>query len=324
MIRRLFRRRLITLFALIAGTALIAAACVTAQGALQQTSLPAQLARPAASSAPAQPAGGPALAGQAAAPRAAPAASSASDSNQAAQTSPATAASTLPLDRMVMRTAKLSLQVGDVEQALTRTREIAQAGGGFLSGTNTRLEQDRTVADLTLQVRADALDATLNALRGLGKVESETSSSQDVTEEYVDLDANLRNLQASESAILKLMDRAQRIEDVISLQRELTNVRGQIERIQGRKTFLERRTDMATVSVSLRLPPVDNGATSAGGFDPLAVARRGWTASLNLLRGVAEVVIMVAAFSWWLVPLLAIGLYVYLHRRPQPTTPAQA
>ena len=70
---------------------------------------------------------------------------------------------------------------------------------------------------------------------------TEASGSQDVTEEYVDLGANLRNLQASESAILKLMDKATQIQDVLALQRELTNVRGQIERIQGRKTYLERR-----------------------------------------------------------------------------------
>src|SRR5919199_6477793 len=185
---------------------------------------------------------------------------------------------------MVMRTARLSVQVPDVDQAIDRARQAAQAGGGFVSASNARVEQNRPLADLTLQVRADALDATVQALRALGKVETETSSSQDVTEEYVDLEANLRNLQASEAAILRLMDRAQRIEDIISLQRELTNVRGQIERIQGRKTYLERRTDMATVSVSLHLPPAENASRPGGGFDPLAVARRGWTASLNLLR----------------------------------------
>ena len=236
----------------------------------------------------------------------------------AAQSSTDASSGSLPsLDRMVIRNAKLTLQVPDVDQAVDRARQLAQAGGGLVAGSNTRLEQDRTVADLTLQVRADALEATLQALRGLGKVETETSSSQDVTEEYVDLDANLRNLQASESAILRLMDRAERIEDIISLQRELTNVRGQIERIQGRKTYLERRTDMATVSVSLH-PPGTESASAPGGFDPLAMARRGWNASLTVLRGAVEVLIVVAAFSWWLVPFLGIGAYLFLRRRPRP------
>src|SRR6185437_12892729 len=185
-----------------------------------------------------------------------------------------------PLDRMVIRTAQLAVEVGDIESSLAQVRQIAQHGGGFVSASTTRIEkvndQERTVADLTIQVRSDTVDSTLSALRALGKVNSESSGSQDVTEEYVDLDSNLRNLQASEAAILKLMDKATRIEDVLSLQRELTNVRSQIERIQGRKRFLERRTDMATIAVSLRLPPVEGSRAVVGGaWDPAAVAARG-------------------------------------------------
>ena len=140
-----------------------------------------------------------------------------------------------------------------------------------------------------------------------------------MTEEYVDLGSNLRNLQASETAILKLMDKATQIQDVLQLQRELTNVRGQIERIQGRKTYLERRSDMATITLSLRLPPVEASARPfTGAWDPAGVAQRGWQASLALLRGFAEVLIVVVAFSWWLVPFVALGAYVWLHRRRTP------
>ena len=237
------------------------------------------------------------------------------------------AAASQPLDRMVIRTAQLAVEVGDIEGSIAQVRQIAQQGGGFVSASNTRVEkvegQDRTVADLTIQVRSDTLDVAMSALRSLGKVNTETSGSQDVTEEYVDLDSNLRNLQASEAAILKLMDKATRIEDVLSLQRELTNVRGQIERIQGRKRFLERRTDMATIAISLRLPPVEASRPVLGGaWDPAAVAARGWQASLAVLRSLTEVVIVVLAFSWWLVPVLGAGWYVWKRRRGRPTAPA--
>jgi hypothetical protein len=227
---------------------------------------------------------------------------------------------------MVIRTAQLTVQVQDMESALAQARQIATRGGGFVSATNTRVEkvndQDRVVADITLQVRSDAADATLSDLRGLGKVTTETSGSQDVTEEYVDLTSNLRNLQASESAILKLMEKATQIQDVLALQRELTNVRGQIERIQGRKTYLERRSDMATITLSLRLPPVEV-SRPAGGWDPIGIAARGWQASLAVLRGAAEVLIVAVAFSWWLVPFVALGAYIWLQRR-RTTSPAQA
>jgi hypothetical protein len=230
------------------------------------------------------------------------------------------------LDRMVIRTAQLTVEVANMEEALAQARQIASRSGGIVSASNTHLErvndQDRMVADLTLQVRSEAADSAMSDLRALGKVTTEASGSQDVTEEYVDLGSNLRNLQASESAILKLMDKATQIQDVLQLQRELTNVRGQIERIQGRKTYLERRSDMATITLSLRLPPPPTAAPPFNGaWDPAGVAQRGWQASLTLLRGIADLVIVAVAFSWWLVPFVAAAAYVWLHRR-RPTTAA--
>jgi uncharacterized protein DUF4349 len=285
----------------------------------------AQPAVPAALPAPAS-AGGVAVGAPAAAVASDSAAQrSAVSGNSASTTLPDTSAQVL--DRMVIRTAQLTVEVPDMESALALARQIATRGGGFVSASNTHVErvndQDRMVADLTLQVRSDAADSTLSDLRGLGKVTTETSGSQDVTEEYVDLTSNLRNLQASETAILKLMDKATQIQDVLALQRELTNVRGQIERIQGRKTYLERRSDMATITLSLRLPPLE-ATRSTGGWDPIGVAARGWQASLAVLRGAAEAVIVVVAFSWWLIPFVALGGYVWLHRRrtPAPVTPA--
>jgi uncharacterized protein DUF4349 len=231
------------------------------------------------------------------------------------------------LDRMVIRNAQLTVEVpNNMEDAIAQVRAIANRDGGFVSASNTHFErvndQDRMVADLTVQVRSDAADSALSDLRALGKVTGETSGSQDVTEEYVDLQSNLRNLQASESAVLKLMDRATQIQDVLSLQRELTNIRGQIERIQGRINYLEHRSDMATISVSLRLPPPPSVEPPAGAWDPVGVAQRGWQASLTLLRGVAEAVIVVVAFSWWLLPFIAVGAYVWLRRRRPTAAPA--
>jgi uncharacterized protein DUF4349 len=228
---------------------------------------------------------------------------------------------------MVIRTAQLAVEVQDMEAALAQARAIASRAGGFVSASDTHVEkqndQDRTVANLTLQVRSDSADSAMSDLRALGKVTAESSGSQDVTDEYVDLDSNLRNLQASEAAILKLMDRATQIQDVLSLQRELTNVRGQIERIQGRKTYLERRTDMATITVALRLPTPAASQPVTGAWDPMATALRGWQASLSVLRATADVLIVVLAFSWWLLPLAAAGAYILVHRR-RPSNPPTA
>jgi Domain of unknown function (DUF4349) len=270
-------------------------------------------------------------------PAAARDASSSNAASQAAASPPLTtveqssAAAAQSLDRKVIRNGQLAIELPDtkMEEALNQIRTIAIQSGGFVSASSTHVErvdnQDRTVADLTLQVRSVAADSAINALRGLGKVLSETSSSQDVTEEYVDISANLGNLRATEAAIVKLMDKATQIQDVLALQRELTNVRGQIDRLQGRQRFIDNRTEMTTISVSLRPPAPEGSPRPTGGWDPGAVAQRGWQASLAMLRGAAELVIVVLAFSWWLVPFVAAGGYWLVQRRRgqrvQPAAP---
>jgi hypothetical protein len=118
------------------------------------------------------------------------------------------------------------------------------------------------------------------------------------------------------------MDRATQIQDVLALQRELSNVRGQIDRLQGRQRFIDNRTEMTTISVSLRLPPPASSTRPSGAWDPGAIAQRGWQASLAVLRGVAEAVIVVAAFSWWLIPLIALVAYVWMQQRRAPAPSA--
>lgn len=313
-------------------------ACSAVGSAIQrQSSAPAPTTAPPPAQAAAKPAALPASAStgalapaaEAVAPRVAGNAASASGSSQAADSSTVADSSAQILGRMVIRTAQLSIQVQEMEAALAQVRAIASRAGGFVSASDTHVEnvnnQDRTVANLTLQVRSDSADSAMSDLRALGKVTAESSGSQDVTDEYVDLDSNLRNLQASESAILKLMDRATQIQDVLSLQRELTNVRGQIERIQGRKTYLERRTDMATITVSLNVPAPASAQGQGGPWDPIATAARGWQASLTVLRAAADVLIVALAFSWWLIPLVIAGAYiVYQRRRPVATAPPAA
>ena len=319
-------RRLLTTLGLLALTSAVACSALHAPSSGDAPAATSAPAAPAALNARAAPqAGGAPVTGVAANAGTVAAQAPVAAASPAAQPSDAVVvdSSAQILDRMVIRTAQLTVEVQDIESALSKARDIASSAGGFVSASNTHSEradnQDRTVADLTLQVRSDSADSAISQLRALGKVTAENTGSQDVTDEYVDLDSNLRNLQATESAILKLMDKATQIQDVLSLQRELTNVRGQIERIQGRKTYLERRTDMATITLSLRLPPVTPSQPLTGAWDPFAAAQRGWQASLTVLRGVAEVVIVVFAFSWWLLPLLAVGAYVLQHRR-RPTT----
>jgi hypothetical protein len=164
---------------------------------------------------------------------------------------------------------------------------------GYLAGSQIRQDGDRMMATMTLRVPANpaTYQATLERLRGLAeRVVDEQAQAQDVTEEYVDIESRLRNLRATEESLLALLSRAQRIEDIINIQRELTNVRGQIEQIQGRKQALERRADMATITLQIR--------------EPAALARNGWTAEGTIgeaLRALVGVGRGLATLAIWLV-----------------------
>lgn len=297
------------------GRAVAQPAGLPAPGPQGDTSQPAGLPGPA-------PQGGPTSTSPSSSSSAAPASTAASGAQPQSSDTTAPDTSAQILDRMVIRNASLSVEVQDIESALARARAIASQDGGFVSSSDTHVDQTNSqqqyVAQLTLQVRSDAADSAMSDLRALGKVTSESSNSQDVTDQYVDLDSNLRNLQASEAALVKLMDQATSVSDVLTVQRELTNVRGQIERIQGRKNYLQGHTDMATISLSLQLPATTSETGNA--WDPLASAQRGWHASLTVLRGVGTVLIEVIAFGWWLLPVVGLGVYAWRRRRPASPT----
>jgi hypothetical protein len=239
---------------------------------------------------------------------------------------PATGDTLPPLDRMVIRDAKLTLQVQDVEAALLKVREIADTNGGYVTASHTYYvkdgDKDEMVADVTIAVRSDTYDRAVESIRQTAvKVENEDGTSQDVTDQYVDLQANLRNLQASEDALLKLDAQATRLEDILTLERELANVRGQIEHIQGQLRVLDNRTSMSTISVNLHLPPVVAAPPPpAPVWTPLMPFERGWQASLQALQAIADVLITVVSFSWWLVPFVVAGLLALRRMRPPATT----
>ena len=229
-------------------------------------------------------------------------------------------------DRMVIRTASLSIVVRNVEDSVTQIRQLTEASQGFTAAAQTAYKGDHMTANVTVQVPAQQFDGVVSQVRKLAiKVQSENSSSQDVTEEFTDVQAQIRNLQATEQGLLKLMDRATSVSDIIALQRELTNVRGQIERLQGRMNYLQRRTDMSTIVISVIPEALAKEQQTSTGWDPLRTIREAWESSLDVLTGLAAVILAIVVFSWWLVPIvLFIVWFVRRNRRNRPAAPSAA
>jgi len=161
--------------------------------------------------------------------------------------------------RMIVRTAEIALVVNDVAVALDRVAELAEGFGGYVvSSTRWNEEETRLVGIITIRVPAEDFGDAMDALRGLAvDVTHEETSAQDVTEEYVDLSAKLKNMEATEEQLLRLMEKAEKVEDILNIQREISATRGEIEQTKGRMQYLERTSATSLIRVQLNEAELD-------------------------------------------------------------------
>ncbi len=221
-------------------------------------------------------------------------------------------------DRKIVKTAELGIRADDVRgSAEEAQRIVAQLGGNVLSSQVDR-GGGAVMADLTLSVPSGEFGKALDELRGLGeKVTTDAVEGEDVTEEFVDLESQERNLLATEESLLKLYDESEDVNDTLSIQRELTDVRGVIERVQGRIQYLEQRSETSRINLSIE--PVEKAATPAG-WSPSSTIGQAWGASLGFLQVIATVFLSVVVFSWWLVPVLILGFVWWRTQARRPSS----
>jgi hypothetical protein len=164
----------------------------------------------------------------------------------------------------VVRYGNLSLEVNDVDDALALVTTIVETAGGYISSSSRSGEGE--YLSVTLRVPAAEFSAVMASLRGEGEVLYEDIYSYEVTMQVLDLEARLENLRASESAFLKLLDRAQTVADVVAVQSELSRIQGDIESFEAQLDGVKDQVEMASVMLSLSLPVSPINAAS-GDFD---------------------------------------------------------
>ena len=166
----------------------------------------------------------------------------------------------------IVRYGNLSLEVNDVDDALALITTIIESAGGYISSSSRSGEGEYLYLSVTLRVPAAEFSAVMASLRSEGEVLYEDIYSYEVTMQVLDLEARLENLRASESAFLKLLDRAQTVADVVAVQSELSRIQGDIESFEAQLSGVKDQIDMASVIVSLSLP-VSAVDAASGDFD---------------------------------------------------------
>lgn len=220
----------------------------------------------------------------------------------------ATALDVAPQPRVIIYTGDVELVVKDTNQALNTIVSMTKELGGYVAQTNVYNDNGVPRGQVVIRVPAEAYQTALKNLRETAlRVERENTSSQDVTEEYVDLDARKVNLEKTEAALQTILDLRQKtgnIEDVLSVYRELTSVREQIEQIQGRMNYLSRSAAMSTITVNLT-PDVLTQPITVAGWEPKGVAREAVRALISAAQTWAE-------FWIWMIIVILPVLALYL------------
>ena len=207
-------------------------------------------------------------------------------------------------DRKIVKTGSMTLEVGNITEVMDKVAEMADELNGYIVSSH-KYEYERGISGrITIRVPFEKFKEAFARLRQLAvSVPYETTTARDVTEDYVDLEAQLSNLQATEAQYLVLMEKAANVEEMLMVQRELSKVRGEIEQIEGRMQYLEQTSETSLIEVDLQETKGLAEPWSASAAFQSAV--RGLT---TFGRWLATALIWLGIFCWAWVPPLVIWL----------------
>ena len=215
-------------------------------------------------------------------------------------------------ERLVIRNANLTLVVENPTASVETISRMAQDMGGFVVSSylyETALgagDLTTTQGTLTVRVPADRLDEALQAIKaGAIEVRSENISGEDVTQQYVDLQSRLRNLEAAEAQLQEIMGSATRTEDVMMVYNQLVQVRGEIESVKGQMQYFEQSAKLSAVTLEL-IPDAAAQPLQIAGWRPQGTAKAAVEALIQALQFLADAAI------WAVICIVPIGVILGL------------
>lgn len=216
-------------------------------------------------------------------------------------------------DAKIIRTGTIEVEVSDVPRALRTARDAIVGLGGYVGASNTSNADDRPSAEITYRIPADRWEDALDALRSLNglttKVVTEQTQAVEVTGQVVDLQARIRNLRASETALQGIAAKATKISDVLEVEVRLTDVRGQIEQLTAQLEDLNDRAGYATLTAYFSSPIVAVEAASKD-WEPAGTVDEAAASLISILQALASAGIWFLIV--WLPILLVLGLITVL------------
>lgn len=216
------------------------------------------------------------------------------------------------VERKIIKTANLVVEVDDLQSAFNKITDLANKGGGYVLNSSTYCTDSSNVlnGNITIKVSKEYFQQTLVQIESLGDIKNKGLSGQDVTAEFYDTQARLKQFYKQEERFLELIDKAKNIDEVLRVERELNRVRSEIEVMEGRIKYLSQMTDMATIDISLMEKNQPSDRISTHGVDGVwqrAIA--GFIATTNgLIQKLGEMVV----FTGRVLPIILFGSIILI------------
>lgn len=206
----------------------------------------------------------------------------------------------LPAERKIIRSGSLTYEVDDLDAARATILERVKAEGGYAEGDDRGEWGNMRSVTLRVRIPADRFDAVVEGMGTLGRLENRSINAVDVTTEWVDVEARLEAKRAVEKRYLELAAQAKNVQEMLEVERELGNVRTEIESMEARMKSLRDQVAMSTLTITCQ-----KRVASTERFSPrFGVAlKEGWNNLLRFLVGLTHlwpfVIILAALLFWW-------------------------
>jgi uncharacterized coiled-coil protein SlyX len=165
-------------------------------------------------------------------------------------------------DTKIIKTAYITIEVKDVTGSVDQLKVLVTAKGGYLSSSNIQAgNNNRLSGTVVIRIPAAEFENTLAGVKAIGIVKSVSTQGEDVTEEYIDIQAQKTSYQNQLAQYNEIMKKAVKVSDVIEIQQQIDRVQTQLDRLEGRLKYLNSRIDLSTITVTLQEPEPVGGET---------------------------------------------------------------
>lgn len=212
--------------------------------------------------------------------------------------------------RMVVQNTSLSMQVKDVSKTLKSIESVAQQEGGYMVNKGETKPEGAASGHISIRVLTEKREEALDKIRSLGvKVVDEEVFGTDITDEYVDLETRIANLEKVKAKMNAILEQASQVQDLVQVQSQINNTQSQIDSLKGRQKYMEQTAKLTLISVNLSTDELALPYTPDNAWRPAVVFKTAVRSMLGSLRSIADTLIWLMVY---LPIILIIGLILYL------------